>query len=175
MESIFRAVPFTHLNIKYRKIPLGLIIEMIHLLPNLTSLEVAAIPSVEPNSLSLEENETVFLISIKNQITKIKIGEVDAVQDINFLINLCPRVKYLEVQYTTDEKLEQILGFISMNNRTNAMYLDSLAVCAKTSKEKIINTIHRIIDFERLFKSEDAFCDYAIQSTDEKILLKWNL
>ena len=175
METCFRTVPFTHLNIKCDKIPAFLFIELIHSLPNLTSLEVATIPSVESNSLTFEESETALLISIKNKIMKIKIDKICSVEDINFLINLCPRVKYLEVQYTTDEKLEHLLGFISVNNRTCIIYLDCLAVCASTAKEKIINKIHEIIEFERLFHSEGAFRDYVIQSTNERILLKWNL
>ncbi|CAF1237296.1 unnamed protein product [Adineta ricciae] len=175
METCFRTVLFTHLNIKCDKIPYGLFIELIHSLPNLTSLEVAAVPKVESNSLSFEESETALLISIKNKIMKIKIGQIRCMEDINFLINLCPRVKYLEVQYTTDENLEHLLGFISVNIRTCTVYLDCLAVCTSAAKEKIINKIHGIIEFERLFNTEGAFRDYVIQSTDERILLKWNL
>ncbi|CAF0952924.1 unnamed protein product [Adineta ricciae] len=175
METCFRTVPFTHLNIKCDKIPSGLFIDLIHSLPNLTSLEVAAVPNIKADSLSFEESETALLIAIKNKIMKIKIGKNGAVKDIDFILNLCPRVKYLEAQYTTDEELEHLLGVISMNNRICTVHLDCLAVCASTAKEKIINKIHGIIEFERLFNSEDAFRDYVIQSTDERILLKWNL
>ncbi|CAF4733249.1 unnamed protein product [Rotaria sp. Silwood2] len=144
-------------------------------MPNLQSLEVLSLPLVNLTDLSRENTEMLLLVSINNKITKVKFDKMVEINQIHFLMNLCPRMQYLEIGYTTENNLENIVGSISMNNTTHILYLCGLCLYVSDANEKTIQRLHSIIDFERLFHPVKAFCDYTIRRIGDKIYLKWKL
>jgi hypothetical protein len=176
MQPCFNAIPFTHLNIDCNGIPISVLIEIIRLLSNLNSLKISSLPLVQLHSLSTEDTEILLLVSITNKITKVKLDKMSGMEQIHFLMNLCPRMQYLEIEYTTKIDLENILGFISMNNIIRIPYLCCLCLCVPNANEKIIETLVKIIDFERLFNIDNKiFRDYVVQRIQNKIFLNWKL
>ncbi|CAF2865435.1 unnamed protein product [Rotaria sp. Silwood2] len=175
MKPCLLAVKFTHLKIHCNDTPIDMLIELIHLMPNLQSLEVLSLPLVNLTDLSRENTEMLLLVSINNKITKVKFDKMVEINQIHFLMNLCPRMQYLEIGYTTENNLENIVGSISMNNTTHILYLCGLCLYVSDANEKTIQRLHSIIDFERLFHPVKAFCDYTIRRIGDKIYLKWKL
>jgi hypothetical protein len=176
MKPCFTAVQFTHLSIDCKGLPMGVLIEIIRLLPNLLTLEVSNSPVLQTDGVSFEDSEMLLLVSITNNITKVKLTKMDSLDQINFLFNLCPRIEYLEVGCTTETDLEKLIGCISLNNNTCVLYLYCLCLCVPDANEKTIQTLHKIIDFERLFQMESkTFHDYSIQHRQKKIFLNWKL
>jgi hypothetical protein len=174
MKPCLGAVQFTHLNIDCKEIPISTLIEIIYLLPNLRTLEVSNSPIL--NDLSFADSEMLLLVSINSKITKAKLTKMDSLEQISFLFNLCPRLKYLEVGCTTENDLEKIIGCISLNNNTCVLYLCRLCLCVPNANETTIQSLHRIMDFEKLFQMETKqFHDYSIQCRQDKIFLDWKL
>jgi hypothetical protein len=175
MKLYFLAAQFTHLNINCNGIPIGMLIEIIRLLPNLDSLEVSSLPITQLSCLSAEDTELLLLVSITSKIIKVKLTKIDGMEQFDFLMNLCPRMQYFEVGCRTDNDLENIVGCISMNNITRIPYLCCLSFCIPNVNEKMIQNLDRIIDFERLFYIDKAFRDYVVRRIENKIVLKWKL
>jgi hypothetical protein len=176
MKPCFGSVQFTHLNIDGDKLLIGMLIEIIRLLPNLNSLEVSSLPLVQLNGLSPEDTEMILLVSTTCKITKLKLDKMNEMEQLHFLMNLCPRMQYLEVGCTTENDLEKIVGCISLNNIIRIPYLCCLCLCVPNANEKMIENLNKIIDFERLFDIDNqAFRDYTIRRRQKKIYLNWKV
>ncbi|CAF1293612.1 unnamed protein product [Adineta steineri] len=177
MKLCFQVIPFTHLTIHSNKIPLDLVLKIIHLLPNIIYLEIDSLSTVSFSCLGNKDIITMFhSVKTNSRIRKVKFNnQVETIQ-IRTLMYLCPRMEYFEMIYTTKNDLENILGFISMKNSTFIPHLCCLSLCVRNViNENIIENLHAIIDFERLFHSQQAFRDYTIQWIQDKIFLQWKL
>jgi hypothetical protein len=174
LKPCFIAVQFTHLNIDCKAISIGMLIEIIRLLPNLDSLKVSYLPVVELSCLSNEDAEMLLLVSITNKITKVKLNTLDDKEQVHFLMNLCSRMQYLEVECTTENDMENIIGSVWINN-THILYLCCLCFCIHNANEKMIQNVDAIISFERLFDFERPFRDYMVRRVQNKIFLQWKL
>jgi hypothetical protein len=176
MKPCFTAVQFTQLNIDCTGLPIGMLIEIIRLLPNLHSLQVSSLSLAQLKELSFADSEMLLLVSITNKITKVKLNKMDEIEQIHFLMDLCPRMQYLEVGCTTENQLETIIGCISVNNMTRILYLRCLCLCIPNADEKMVQKLNKIIDFERLFSIDNqTFCGYVIQRQQNQIFLNWEL
>ncbi|CAF3238324.1 unnamed protein product [Rotaria socialis] len=175
MKCSFLQAQFNHLTIQCHETPVDLLIEIIHLFPQLKSLELSSLPLVHVSSLPAETTDMLLLVSITNEITRVKLNKMVEVEQIHFLMNLCPRMQYLEIKCVTYVDLENLLGSILMNNSTRVPYLCCLSICAFDAHEKIIEQLNAIIEFERLFDPERAFRGYTIQRIDNRIFLRWKL
>ena len=175
LKPCLLAVQFTYLKINCYEISADLLIEVIRLLSNLQSLRLSSMPLVEVCSLSAETTEMLVLVSITNKITRVKLDKMAEIQQIHFLMSLCPRMQYLELGCTTQHDLESILRTISTYNVTHAPYLHCLCLCVLNGNEKMIQGLHTIIDFERLLHSENVFHKYTIRRICDRIFVKWQL
>ena len=174
-KPIYEAIEFTHLSIDCTDLLPNLMIEILHLLPQLTSLEVISLPLIYSDDLCLSfaESEMLFSIGVHSKITKMKICQT---KTIDFLMNFCPRIQYLEIEYSQDTDLEKIVGCIAVNNRTHICYLDHLCLDKVTDTKKTCETLERCIDFERLLdSSKTSFNEYILEEKNKQILLTWQL
>jgi hypothetical protein len=175
MKSYCVAIQFTHLNIDCDRIPIGMFIEIIHLLPNLESLKISSLPLVQLSGLSFEDSASLLLVSITNKITKMKLDKMDDMEQIHFLMDLCPRVQYFEIGCKTKNDLEDIVRSITMNSITPILYLKCLCLCFPNANEKMIENLQDMIDFERHFYVDKNFRECLLRRRQDKIFLNWKL
>jgi hypothetical protein len=166
---------FTHLRIEWNELSIGMLIEIIRLLPNLHCLELLSLPLLQSNSLSTNDSEMLFLASINSKITKVKLNKMDEMEQIHFLFDLFPHMQYLEVDCKTENDLEDIVKSIIMNNITYIRHLKCLCICVPNANEKMIENLKIMIDFERHFYVEKTFTDYILQRRQNKIIFNWTL
>lgn len=176
MKPCFTAIEFTHLTIDCHGLPIGLLVDIVRLLPNLLSLQLSSWTDLHLQSLSFEDSEMLLLVSITNKISKVKVDQIQTIEQLQLVMDLCPRMQEFHVGYTTDNDLEKIIGCISLNNETRALYLRHLCLSMNNSNEEIVRTLHDMISFESLFQLESkSFRDYVIQQRDKNVFLHWNL
>ena len=176
MQPCLTEVEFTHLTLDCKRLPIGMLIDIIRFLPNLLFLELSSWMDLDLQSLSFEDSEILLLVSIASKITKVKVDQIQASEQLRLVMNLCPRMQYLEVRYTTDNDLEKMIGYIALNNDTRAFYLCHLCLCVNSFNEEIVRTLHEMIGFERLFWLESkTFRNYRIQHRDKRVFLDWDL
>ena len=121
-KPIYEAIEFTHLSIDCTDLPPNLMIQILRLLPKLTSLEVISLPLFYSydlcSSFAGSELEMLSFILINSKITRVTARQTTSIE---FILELCPRIQYLEIEYTRDLDLEKIIGSIVVNNRTQLL------------------------------------------------------
>ena len=176
MKLCFTAVEFTHLTLNCSGLLLEMLIDIIRSLPHLLSLQLSSWNNLHLQNLSFEDSEMLLLVSINSKITKVKVNQIRTSEHLQLLINLCPRIQYLAVGYTTNNDLEKMIRYIALNNETRALYLSHLCVCVNRFNEEMVRSLHEMIGFERLFQLEsNTFRNYRIQHRDKRVLLDWDL
>jgi hypothetical protein len=87
---------------------------------------------------------------------------------VQFLLELCPRIEYLEVDCTNVVYPEDVIRFILMKNIKYIPNLSSLCLKILPKKTDLVYHLKRMIDFEQLHQN------YTIQQTENSINFQWN-
>ncbi|CAF2842113.1 unnamed protein product [Rotaria sp. Silwood2] len=169
IRPILTVVQITCLNITLSNIFIGTLIGLIKCLPNLDSLVISSLTMIQPRCLSVEEARTFRLLSNNNKITKVNLKQMNDLEQVQFLVDLCCHMKYFEVDCTNGVDPEKVLRFILMKN---TKYMPNLCLlCLQTSETSmdIVDKLSNIIDFEQLCQN------YRIKQIDNRIYLRLNL
>ena len=117
---MFHFSKLTHFSVQCPDFGLAQLIEVLNHLPNVHSLILYANTSY----LSVEQIQSVHFLSNQNRITNVTIRGRCTIQQIHLLMNLCPRVKCLEIE-TEEDQLELIIRFL-LFEKVNNIQSDSL-------------------------------------------------
>ncbi|CAF4951081.1 unnamed protein product [Rotaria sp. Silwood1] len=169
LKPTFSAIRFTHLNINNNNISISMLIEILRLLPNLESLKLSSLSIIQSTTLSVEDTKQYLLVSVMNQITKVKLNKVTEKIQIQFLINLCPRMQYLEVDCMSYTDLEMFMTFILINQITHIPDLYCLCLNVPNANDHMIKTIALTIELETIIDN------YKIQRIGNKFFFHWKL
>ena len=154
------AIQCRHLNINNNQsMTMGMLIKILRLFPNLESLKLS----------SLEEPTNCVPLSTMNKVTKVKLEQVANKQHIQFLINLCPRIQYLEIGCLTNTDLRMLVKSIMSNQMARIPNLCSVCFNVSNANESMIPNLKRAIDYDTIIES------YTVQRIADKIFIKWQL
>ena len=159
----------TCLHVDSRKIFAGALIDLIQHLPNLHSLVVESLDSMQKRHLSVEETRAFRMVSQKKSISKVRLVHADCLSKIQFLLDLCSGVQYLQIDQPNDIDLACFVRFILMKN---VKYLPNLFfVCfgCPPSNNDLLQNLNNMIDVEQLRR------DYTIEQIKENIYLRWTI
>jgi len=166
-SSIVYAIKFKNLFISCSEMPISMLLKIIHLLPNLHSLEISSLSLQKLNNLSDENADNLRLVSKNNKIRKVR-QSMD-IKITEFLITLCPRIQHFEVSWVTNIDLPRLVGFILMKPLTHIPQLHSLLFNARNGRDEIVDELQQMIDSEKLLS------DYIIKRSSDDISLRWKL
>ncbi|CAF0872377.1 unnamed protein product [Rotaria sordida] len=169
LKPAFIAIRFTHLNINNNNMSISMLIEILRLLPNLESLKISSLSMLQSEFLSVEDTKKYLLVSIINKITKVKLDKVTEKTQIQFLINLCPRMQYFEVDCMSNTDLKKFMTFILINQMTHIPNLRFLSLNVPNANENMIKNIAMTIELETIISN------YKIQRIGNKFFLHWKL
>lgn len=175
MKSCSIMTASTHLMVDYQQPLHGTVIEIIDLLPNLHSLEITSMPSPEANLLSTKASEMFLSVCNTNKIAKVKLNQMKKIEQIYFLMDLCPQMEYLEVNCETEKDVISIVTFVTRNSIKHMRHLHCLRLSVPNAGEKLVENLKIIIDFERPFFSDQTFISYEIHRVQNKIFIDWNV
>ncbi|CAF2946768.1 unnamed protein product [Rotaria sp. Silwood2] len=166
LSPILTNLSITCLNITLSTIFIGTLIDFIRCLPNLDSLVISSLEMLQPRCLSIEETRNFRLLSDNNKITKVNLKQMNDLEEVQFFLDLCPRMTYFEVNCTDYVGPENVLRFILMKN---IRYIRNLSLlCLKVSRTNlnIVDNLKHTIDFEQLCHN------YTIKQIDNRIYLR---
>ena len=175
MKSSSIITASTHLTVDYQKSLHGLLIEIIGLLPNLHSLEITSMPSVEANLLSPKASEIFLSVCDTNKIAKVKLNEMKEIEQVYFLMDLCRQMEYLEVNCKTEKDVVSIVTFVTRNSIKHMQHLHCLRLSIPNADEKLVENLKIIIDLERPFYFDQTFINYKIHRVQNKIFIDWKV
>ena len=159
----------TCLDIDLSEIVAEQLIDLIQHLPYLQSLVVKSIAPIQEGDLSLEDTETLRLLSQTRPITKVRLISVTSLSEMEFLIDLCSGMHYLQIDDMHDIDLEVFLRFIIMKSIEYLPNLFFMCFGSPKSNECWLEQLDKMIGVEQLLQ------DYAIQQIQEKIYLRWTV
>jgi hypothetical protein len=157
----------TRLDIPYSGIFVGTLIDLIHHLPNLDSVRVWSLSLLKLSCISDEQISTLCLLSKTNKITKVNIQCLTELSQLQFLIDLCPRMQYLEISYLNDIDPKPFTRFILTKYLKSVFELCILCLYIAIPNDKIVEEIQDMINLEKLCD------DYTIKCLYNKIYLRW--
>ncbi|CAF2937862.1 unnamed protein product, partial [Rotaria sp. Silwood2] len=167
IKSLFQLVQITYLNIDLRYSSIDLLIDVMYNLPNLNSLCMSCLPLLEVN-ISADKQSKLQSISSNNKITKVNFEKLVEIKQLQFIINLCQRLEFLQVECTNNVNIELVIRYIIMKYRTKTLlFIHLLCLHFPTADQKMIVIIQKIIDSEKLLN------DYSIKRNLDKIYLRW--
>ncbi|CAF4037194.1 unnamed protein product [Rotaria sp. Silwood2] len=118
IKSLFQLVQITYLNIDLRYSSIDLLIDVMYNLPNLNSLCMSCLPLLEVN-ISADKQSKLQSISSNNKITKVNFEKLVEIKQLQFIINLCQRLEFLQVECTNNVNIELVIRYIIMNRPEN--------------------------------------------------------
>ena len=143
--------------------------KLIHLLPNLDSLEVLSLPHIQSdwvfdNYVDMHH----FSTPIDNKIINVNLNKIINVEQVHFFLYLCPCIQYFQVNTPKDMDFKMLLRFILSQANTYNLYLRFLSLSIRNANEHIVHKLQNLINSEKLISN------YMIERIENYILLKWN-
>jgi hypothetical protein len=167
---LFTIIQFVKLSIAHYKVDHDTLINLLSYLPNLNTLDVSSFSFRESDPLSMVKIDANPLILKNNKITKVRLGWCRELPYVQFFLDLCPFIKYLELKYwfidTSNNEL--FLRFILTQNISNTPHLHSLGIyIIDESVDEVIEELEKIINSENLIQ------EYTIKYINDRIYLQW--
>jgi hypothetical protein len=163
---VITELQITHLIIECPNIFIGVLIELLLLLPNLDSLKVYSLSLLKPRCLLKAEVAILRLILVNNNITKVNLERINELAEVQFLIDLCPRMQYFEVNCSNEIDFKLLVRFILMKTNRCISHLRTLCLSNKEANDEMIKGLQVMINFEQLLH------DYTITFIDKKIYIQ---
>jgi hypothetical protein len=125
-NPLLLAMKFNSLKIYFKETSICTFLKLIRLLPNLDSLEVSCFLPLQLNKLPVEDIANLHLTSINNKITKVRQMMDFDLEQVHFLIVLCPHMQHFEMVFVEGKDFEPFVRFILMKTTTDIPYLHLL-------------------------------------------------
>lgn len=167
-NPILSLIKITRLKIQLDDIFAGTLIFLIKCLPNLDSLAISSFSMLQPRSLSVEEFTTYRFVSNNNNITKVELQKTNDLAEVQFLLNLCPRMKYFDINSTGKIIHGKVIRFILMKLYKRSHNLSSISLQVSQTDLNITYRIKQIIDFEQLCQK------YTLKQIRNRLYLKFS-
>ncbi|CAF3714784.1 unnamed protein product [Rotaria socialis] len=152
------------LHIEFKYFSIAVLIEFLHLLPNLDSLTLFIHFSNQTMKLTEEQNNMIRATSTMNQIIKINVEQAFELNQIDLFIDLCPRIEYINIQCKDYIQLESIIRLILTKNNCNLQFL---YFSIPDADDEMVQKIKAII------YSEQSVVPFKIQRISKNIYLQW--
>ncbi|CAF1219529.1 unnamed protein product [Adineta steineri] len=159
---------FYHVEIPYDTIFIGLLIQILDVLPQLISLKLLSLSFNKPRGLSLKEIDILSSRKNTSQIKYVYLKKMIKIEDIDFLMKLCPSMVYLRIDYAYKNNAESFVRNIlkKIDCKLNE-HLRVLCFHIPTADNEMIKK------FENMIDSEELLVNYRIQRDGENIYLQW--
>jgi hypothetical protein len=162
-----------HLEIRKEKIFSDTLIDIIHALPELDSLKVRSI-SLSPTRYLSVKGENLRFVSNKNKVTKVYLENITGIEDVDFLMKLCPRMTYLQVNCINSIDLESLANDILTKININCnQHLRLLCFRVPTADNKMVKRLEEMINSKKPLTHYAIQHPYTIKHVRDNIYLQW--
>ncbi|CAF4139058.1 unnamed protein product, partial [Adineta steineri] len=137
------------------------------ILPYLDSLKISSIILPTVTLLDDDELDQFENIAIYNSITKVYLEKMNTFDDVHFLLDLFPRLNYLQIGFQSDIDIQLFFQVIFMKIINKDDYnIRSLAITIPTADDQMVNKIQDLIQIKNLL------FNYKITRTNDTIFLQ---
>ncbi|CAF4248187.1 unnamed protein product, partial [Rotaria sordida] len=167
IRDILSITQIYHLEISKENISSHILLKIINKFSALDTLKISSLKLSE-SKYSFNENKYSHFKSKKNKITKIYLEKMNEIEEIYFLLKLCPHIEYLKIGFIHNMDVELLMKdiFKKINNVCN-QYLQSLCLHIPIANDEIIEKLKEIINRKKLLR------DFSIKYVIDNIYLQW--
>jgi hypothetical protein len=163
LSSVIPLTQLTHLCFGQSPFPTILMLELLDRAINVHTLILHNTKMLDIQTLTADQTDILYRIFQKNTIRKISIDVQCTLRHYQFLLNLCPQLKYLKMKLT--KKIESIIRFLLFKSQNKTSQLSLL--CISHTDKILLKQIQTMIDREKLLN------DYSIELTNNELYLWW--
>jgi hypothetical protein len=168
IRDIINIAPIYHLTIR-EDVHAGVFSRILMPLSTLDSLQIASLSLSQPGGLSSDEESVLRTISSTNRITKVNLNTMDNIEEVYFLLELCPHLIYLKVDDIDNMDMKLFVRLILMKMKTQEQSkLQLLCFHVPAADDQTMKQLNKMIDDEKLL------IDYTIKRVLDFIYLQWN-
>ncbi|CAF1199928.1 unnamed protein product [Adineta ricciae] len=167
LDPFLTAFKITHLNVDCSNIPILMLTKLIQKLSYLTNLTILCLPSCEAENWLNKKHRIVRLSQKNHSITQVNLHSISDMQQIEFVICLCPFVEYLTMNCTDDIDLTSLVKLIFQTNHKCIEYLKQLCLIVPPVRDELIQNLWRMANSCR--------CNFAVKYINEIIYFQRNL
>ncbi|CAF1502734.1 unnamed protein product [Rotaria sordida] len=164
MTRILTVAQIYSLDIPVENVYVDVLIEIVRLLPELTTLKIHSLSLHKPimlNFIQLSMNYT-------SKVRKVYLLTMNEIEEFSILLNLCPFMKYFKVDYTKQMDFKFLLQCILKKIKHDYNeYLRLLCFRVPTADDEMIQKLNRMIDLEKLL------WNYKIKRVAENLYIEW--
>ncbi|CAF1396824.1 unnamed protein product [Rotaria sp. Silwood1] len=167
IRDILSITQIYHLEILEENISSQILLKTINKFSALDTLKISSLELSESN-YSFIENKYSHFKSKKNKITKIYLEKMNEIEEIYFLLKLCPHIEYLKIGFVHNMDIELFMKDIlkKINNVYN-QYLQSLSLHIPTANDEMIEKLKEMINRKKLLRN------FSIKYVIDNIYLQW--
>jgi hypothetical protein len=155
IRDILSITQIYHLEI-CEKISSYILLKIMH---KFSALETLKISSLELSESFLKDKNLHF-ISKKNEIRKVYLEKVSRIEEVYFLIKLCPRIEYLKVGFMNNINIQLFIKDILKKIKDDEnQYLRLLCLHIPTGDDAIIEKLKETINGEKLRNLTIKICN----------------
>ncbi len=164
LNNIIPLKQLSKLNIQLKNFSFTKIIELLCFMPNIHILELDSMSLFGNTIQTIEQNESFRLVSNRNSIAVVTIHDLCALDQIQLLIDLCPRMQSLAF-HTLTKNSQLIARFLIEKTKRNAHPLNSL--CFLRAGQYWYRKLNALIQSETLLN------DYMLKQFGDSLHLWW--
>ncbi|CAF1366147.1 unnamed protein product [Rotaria sp. Silwood1] len=145
------------------------LIEIMKLLPDLSTLKIRSLSLDQPTRLSFEESIIFDPTKFTSKITKAYLEKMNDIEQFYFLLELCPHMIYFKMNYLADMDIQHVLRCIITRihyDRNDHLRLLCFRI-PTTDNDDIIKKLEKMIIVEKLLLS------YRIKRVLDNVYIEW--
>ena len=157
-----------HLIITRENISIAILIQTIQLLPDLQTLTIYSL-SLDPyRPFSSKELRKFSRTKNNGKMTKVSLQRLNSVNDIDFLMALCPALIYFKIDHIENMTIAFCLRFILKKiDGDGYRSLRLLSFSHPTADDQ------QVKDLEKMIANEHLLDNYSIKRVSNEIRLQW--
>ena len=129
---------------------IGELIQAIDILSELKSLKIHSLSLDQPRELSEDEVDILLSTEYSSKITNVCLSEMIKIQEVYFLMQLCPYMNYFKLDCIKNMNIESFLrDIINKITSERNQYLRLLCVKVPDADDKMIKKLDEIINSEK--------------------------
>jgi hypothetical protein len=127
-----------------------MLLKIIRLLPYLNSLKVSCLPIIQSDWLFINHGKILSSTLIDNKITEVSLENINDIEQVYFILYLCHRMQYLQLNVPKDMDLNVLVRFVLKKSAIHTRFLNCLSLYTPNVNEYTIDQLQKMIKSEKL-------------------------
>ncbi len=172
ISPLFEMIQLTCLDIYCSDVAVPMLIKILNFLANIHSMRISDLPLPEEIFDCNDDIDIdMFNLFLKNnKITKVTLRNISGLEQIDFILDIFPRMQYLALQKISNIDLKLIVQSTLLKIKEKNIYRPMKTCVVVVVVEATNNKIQQL---QKLIDSKNLFQNYTLNRQYDRIYLQW--